>query len=425
MVRPDRVHRQLYVDPEIFDLEVDNIFGRAWLYVGHESQVPKPGDYITTQLARQPVIMARHADGAIHVLHNRCAHHGSLIAADRSGCVPGKFTCMYHGWVFRTDGSLVGVPLADDYEGTDFDPASPAWGLQHVARMHNYRGFVFASLATTGPDFTDFAGSALEGFDIMVDRAPEGVEVAGDCFRVIQHSNWKIFLENMFDNVHPGFVHQAPGRGARAARKTWPEKTEGNLTLELLDLLAGDPTLLRKIEIENFPWGHSHMSGFVSPRGTDDEWRSYEAILTRVHGAERTEQILSRNIHHTMLYPGTVLQPSFQQLRVVRPISVDRTQIDIWLFRLRGAPQVVFRKALAYAIAANSPANMVSADDFETYYRVHQGLRGPGSDWVILSRQAGRDINDGDVIRSRVGSSEASQRNQFHAWRQYMTGMDA
>ncbi|MGH7907454.1 MAG: aromatic ring-hydroxylating dioxygenase subunit alpha [Candidatus Binataceae bacterium] len=419
VIGADRVHRAVYTDPDIFETELDRIFGRAWLYVGHESQIPIPGDYITSQLARQPVIMVRHVDGSIRVLHNRCAHHGSILAADRCGHVEKTFTCMYHGWSFRTDGSLAGVPLPQDYEGTKFDPKDPANGLGAAARVHNYRGFVFASLANDGPDFITFAGAALSGFDNMIDRAPDGVEVAGDCFRVVQQSNWKIFLENMFDNVHTCVVHQSPARGAKAAQQRFAQ-AGGNLSLEIFKMLSHDHAYWRGLEVEAFPYGHCNMSGFVSPRGNDEESRAYEELLRKRHGDEQAEQILSRNIHHTMIYPGAVLQPSFQQLRIVRPLAVNRTQIDIWLFRLKGAPRSTFRKALSYAIAANSPANMVSADDFESYYRVHQGLSSPGSDWVILSREEGRDIVNGEAMRTRTGTSELSQRNQFRAWRRYM-----
>ena len=424
LVQPDRVHRSLYVDPEIFEYEIDRIFGCAWLYVGHESQVPKPGDYITTQLARQPVIMVRHSDGTIRVLHNRCAHHGSMLAGDRCGHVQSVFTCMYHGWTFRTDGSLVGVPVPEDYDGTGFDVRNPRNGLGSVHRVHNHRGFIFASLAEEGPEFTAFAGGALAGFDNMIDRAPDGVEVAGDCYRVIQQSNWKIFLENMFDNVHPRIVHQSSARGAKIAQERYPAGAGNHLNLEIFKLLALDQSFMQRLEIENYPWGHSNMTGFVSPRGQDAESLAYEAKLRERHGAARAEEILSRNFHHTMIYPGAVLQPSFQQLRIVKPLAVDRTQIDIWLFRLKGAPKIVFRKALSYAIGANSPSNMVSADDFESYFRVHQGLRGPGSEWVVLSRQLGRDLVENGTVRTRVGSSEASQRNQFKAWHRYMVEQD-
>lgn len=422
LVEPNRVHRRVYSDPDIFDLEVDRIFGQAWVYVGHDSQVPKPGDYITTKLGRQPVIMARHADGVVRVFHNRCPHHGSMICGDRAGNTGRTFTCMYHGWVFGTDGALLSVPLPEDYDGTPFDCKNGANGLKAIARVRNYRGFVFASLAAEGPSFEAFSGGTIEGIDNMLDRAPEGeVEVAGDCFRIIQQSNWKIFLENMYDNVHPGYVHGASARGARKAMNEFGEQAKNPMSLEILGMLNMDDRFWKSIQLDCFPYGHVLMSGFVSPRRQDAETLAYEASLVARHGQAGMERILSRNIHHAVLYPSFVLQPSFQQLRIVRPISVDRTMLEIYLFRLKGAPKSFFKRALSYSIVANSPANLVSADDLESYWRVQNGLTAPGSDWVLLHRDFGRDRDEAGVTRSRIGTSEIGQRNNFQAWREYMS----
>ncbi len=89
LVEPGRVHRRIYADPDIFELEMERIFGRAWLFVGHASQVPKPGDYVTTELGRQPVIMTRHHDGSVRVLLNRCSHRGAKVVNERRGNVRG------------------------------------------------------------------------------------------------------------------------------------------------------------------------------------------------------------------------------------------------------------------------------------------------------------------------------------------------
>jgi len=100
-VEPDRVHRGVYTDPAIFDIEMDRLFHRVWTYVGHESQVKKPGDYWTVQVGKQPMVMVRHSDGKVHVLYNRCPHRGAMLYGNRSGNVGDAITCSYHSWQFK------------------------------------------------------------------------------------------------------------------------------------------------------------------------------------------------------------------------------------------------------------------------------------------------------------------------------------
>src|SRR5437763_1464477 len=152
-VQPDRVHRALYTDPAIFELELERIFGRAWLVLGHESQVRAVGDYYTTRMGREPVIVARHEDSSVRVLINRCAHRGSMVCAEGRGNVE-RFVCPYHGWSYDRAGELKAVPFSSGYA-----PGKLAGlRLQAAPRIANYRGFIFASLAADGPSLEDFLG---------------------------------------------------------------------------------------------------------------------------------------------------------------------------------------------------------------------------------------------------------------------------
>ena len=119
LIEPGRVHRSVYLDPDIFDLEMERIFGRTWIYVGHASQVPEAGDYFTTRIGRQPVIMCRHKDGEVYVLFNRCSHRGPMVCNLESGNAK-RFECLYHGWAYDTNGDLLAVPMPDGC-APDFD----------------------------------------------------------------------------------------------------------------------------------------------------------------------------------------------------------------------------------------------------------------------------------------------------------------
>ena len=134
------------------------------------------------------------------------------------------------------------------------------------------------------------------------------------------------------------------------------------------------------------------------------------------------EEILGVNIHHVLIYPGLSVQSPLQQLRAVRPLGVDRTLTEIRHFRLKGAPEPIYRRSLAYYNLVNSPATLINADDLENFWKCHQGLASDGGDWVSLARHHGRDIEKKGVVSSgpKMGTSEAPMRNQMKAWAKYM-----
>ncbi|MBB4860311.1 phenylpropionate dioxygenase-like ring-hydroxylating dioxygenase large terminal subunit [Novosphingobium chloroacetimidivorans] len=418
LVEAERVHRRAYVDPEIFELEMDLIFGRSWIYVGHESQIPQAGDYFTTQVGRQPVIMTRHTDGQIYVLENRCPHKGALVCPERAGHSR-PFVCMYHGWSFDGDGALRSVPARSGYEGTSFDPKDPANGLKQLPRVQNHRGFIFASLAADGPDFKTWAGKGLRGLDNLVDRAPAGeVEVIGDCYRTVQNNNWKIFLDNMSDGMHTSFVHNQMAKAAQKTIARTAVRRPGGL--DVAAMLAGEPEQMARMDLVAHPGGHFDMVAFAPPPSGPDA-DQYKASMEAFHGKERAEAILKESYHSVLMFPTLVMQQSLQQMRVIRPISANKTLLEIWVFCLKGAPESFVRRAVTGGNVGNSPSNVVAADDFESYYRVHAGLESPQTDWVLLHRGARQDVPQGSSIKGGDGNSEVCMRNMFHAWRDYMT----
>src|SRR4029078_4308583 len=146
LIKDDRVHRDVYTDAEVFQLEMERLWSRTWIYVGHASQVPNVGDFITVDVAAKPVIMVRHTDGSVRLLMNRCAHKGTKVVSDFSGNAGKTFRCPYHAWTYRLDGTLLNIPLKEGYAGTRLE----AHGLPVVENVETYRGFVFARLAAGG-----------------------------------------------------------------------------------------------------------------------------------------------------------------------------------------------------------------------------------------------------------------------------------
>lgn len=413
LVQPMRVHRSVYSDPALFELELERIFARAWCYVGHESQVAQPGSFLRASIARRPLVVVRNDKGGISVLHNRCGHRGALVVAATTGRVKG-FRCPYHAWTFRTDGSLQAVPCKAGYEGTGFDATDPALGMLPVARVGVYRGFIFASLAADGPELDEFLGPTKSAIDNMLGRAPAGrLEVVGGCFRARQNNNWKIYLENMHDGLHPMIVHQPSIDPAVRGAKAQPPP-DGNSAFALKVIAANGQTYesMASLPVRNFPFGHTEMAAFRSNPATEPEFREYRDQLVAIHGAEQVDQLLSDNRLSTMIYPSGSVQATSLQMRVIIPEAVDRTLIEIWSLRLVGAPESLFHRTIVLANTAHSPSSIIKHDDFGVYARVQAGMAGGGIEWIDYRR----GLND-----PSTSMSEAFIRNQFQAWRAYMT----
>jgi phenylpropionate dioxygenase-like ring-hydroxylating dioxygenase large terminal subunit len=378
--------------------------------------------------------MVRGKDGTIHVLYNRCPHRGNMMCGDRSGNNGEFFLCSYHGWTFDHDGALRSIPMMESgYAGTRFGRDNPDCSMKKAPRVERYRGFVFASLAAHGPSLLEFLGESKIAFDDMCDRAPAGeVEIVPNCFRIIQRSNWKIFLENQLDALHPSVTHQSTGRAAHEVEQAIEGKARrgaapGAAPLSYHMLSAFATVTIDKwdaFQTLNYRHGHCTLTGYMGLRPQDPDTLAYDKIMIKAYGRKRFEEIVGVNIHHVLIYPGLSVQSALQQLRAVRPLGVDRTLTEIWHFRLKGAPEPIYRRSLAYYNLVNSPATLVNADDLENFWKCHQGLASDGGDWVSFGRHHGRDIEKNGVIETApdMGTSEAPMRNQMKAWVQYMQG---
>lgn len=420
LIQSDRVHKSVYTDVELFDMEMDRIFGNAWIFIGHESQIPELGDYHRALMGRDEVFMIRGQDGAIHVLYNRCPHKGAKFVSLPSGNAGRVLHCPFHGWNFRCDGRLLGVPERNGYKGTRLDLKDTEYSIHRVARQESYRGFVFASRARQGLSLQNFLGEAALTLDNFCDRAPAGaVEVAGGVFRVWQRSNWKIFLENLNDTSHPMVTHESSVNGAREAYKSLPEGVPMPFRLHVIEGNGEPYDFWKALELVAFDNGHSYMGAIFKPP-SDSISLEYQAALESAVGPARAAEILSVQRHNSIIYPSCSPHTSFQQLRVVRPIAVDRTLVEIYTFRLKGAPEALFRRTIAFANVTNSPSSNVMPDDIEVYERVQRGLMNDGGDWVSLHREAGRERRDGGHYVAG-GLSELPMRNQYRAWKAYMT----
>ena len=422
LVRPSEVHRDVYTNPEVFALEMKHLFAQTWVFVGHDSQCPKKGDYITTTVGNQPVIMVRHTDDQIHVLYNRCPHKGTKIAIDPAGNTGKFFRCPYHAWSFKTDGCLLAIPMKKGYDGTGLEKSEAASGMKAVGAVHNYRGFVFARLSDEGISFEEFFGNSLSSIDNMVDRSPVGrLEVAGPPLRYMHHCNWKMLVENQTDTCHPMVAHES---SAGTAVKIWeemekPEGMEKPMAMEVIAPFMSPYEFMDSMGIRVWPNGHGHTGVNVSIHSDYSAIPGYFEQMIEAYGEERAKAILGENRHNTVYFPNIMIKGPIQQLRVFHPIAADKTLVETWIYRLVDAPDKLLERTAMYNRLINAPTSMVGHDDLEMYERAQEGLLSDGLEWVNVMRLHAEDEEE-DVELVEPGTTERQMRNQFAAWRKFM-----
>lgn len=425
-IQPGRVHRRLYSDPEIFELEMQRIFGTAWIYIGHESQVKNPGDYFATQLGRKAVVMVRDKDGTINVVHNQCAHRGAMVVATEKGNAP-EFTCCYHGWTYHLDGKLKAVPLNHGYP-RDFDPSNPKTSMRKVPRVKSYRGFIFASEAADGPSLEESLGHMLTSLDDMVDRAPDGeLEAAGGTFKHAYDANWKIYFENLCDAAHPIFTHRSSIEAAQKQSDDVHSDGTGEIAIRQMRQNGAPYSFWEsQVGIWTYPNGHSYLGDYHDDSKLvaalkDPTFREYIAALEKKKGKAEVKRILEVRRWNSNIYPNVSLMSQFQQLRVVHPISVNRTVVHTYNFRMKGAPEQMFRNTIAFANIVNGTGSLVLTDDLEIYNRIDIGIASQGTEWLQIGRGYSSDVPDVHGGRKGLNStSEVYIRNMFDAWLGYM-----
>jgi phenylpropionate dioxygenase-like ring-hydroxylating dioxygenase large terminal subunit len=418
LVRDAQVHRDVYTNSEIFALEMERLFAKTWIYVGHDSQVPNAGDYFTTTIGSQPVVMVRHEDGAVHVLYNRCPHKGTRIASETCGNTGRFFRCPYHAWSFRTDGSPAALPLPSGYEGTGFEQSAAARGMTPVRHVHNHRGFVFAKMADSGVSFEEYFGDSLSSIDNMVDRSPAGrLEVAGGVLRYMHNCNWKMLVENQTDTCHPMVAHMSSAGTAVELWKRAGEPMPRPMAVEIFAPFIAAYEFYEKMGIRTWDNGHGHTGVSHSIHSDYSAVPGYFDQMVAAYGEQRAKAILDESRHNTVYFPNLMVKGPIQLLRLFKPLAADRTLVESWTFRLVDAPDLLLERTLVYNRLINAPTSVVGHDDVEMYERAQEGLLADANPWVSLHRlyQPGEP-----PIAVDNGTTERQMRNQFRAWARYM-----
>ncbi len=418
LVQDSRVHRRIYLEQEIFDLEMERIFESNWVFVGHESEVAETGDYKTVPIGTQPAIMTRDEHGDIHLLMNRCMHRGSTICQEHRGN-SSAFRCWYHGWTYNNKGDLIGVPYADGY-GSTFDRSK--FSLIKAARVESYRGLVFASLSPDVERLTDYLANAKHYIDLFMDLSPAGeVEARSGVHKYGYDGNWKFQMENGVDGYHPNFVHQAffETQGKGLGRKVMQLFT-GNSDFESKDLGNGHAILDMAPKHRSGKGPVSNLLRGATSQASSD---AYVSDMTRRYGEVRTAQIFAASNVNLAIFPNLLIIGV--QLRMTIPVRAKRTDVHLLPTTLKGVPDEINVARLRAHEAFYGSAGGGAPDDVEMFNRCSDGLRVKGAEWLELSRGIERERAADDGIMVGHITDETPQRAFYRRWKALMCGIVA
>jgi phenylpropionate dioxygenase-like ring-hydroxylating dioxygenase large terminal subunit len=404
LVQDDRIHASLYTDPRVFADEMERIFHRGWVFVGHETEIPRPGDYVTRHVASEPVVMVRGSDGSLSVLINRCRHRGTMVCQAERGSVR-TLTCPYHGWTYDLRGELLGVPYPGGYAGFD----KSAYGLARAARVSTYRGFVFASLSADGISLREHLGSATKLIDRSCDLSPVGeIELTAGWVKHRCAANWKMLPENDSDGYHLGFVHRAMFQTIRSQYQR----------------VVGDEKTIKAVVRD---WGNGHIEIDWSP-GYEDlfEWfggasgdavAGYVAALERRDGTETARRRFREGPAHALIFPNLFLGET--NIAIVQPVGVEECVHWHTPMFLKGVPEFNGR-LLRMAEAGMGPASFLMPDDLIVAGRNQLGLHAQTTPWLLLGRGLHRETVDAE---GRTVSHVTDETTNRGFWRHYRTVM--
>ncbi len=196
--------KRIFWDPDLYQIEIDRIFARSWLFLTHESEIPKPGDFFCTYMGEDPVIVTRTRSGELRAFLNTCMHRGNQLCQAEAGNTR-AFTCSYHGWSFDLDGTLATVPLEADAYHNLIDKTQ--LGLRRVPKVESFGGFVFGCFDPEAPSLRDYLGDMAWYLETFTAR---GAELIGPPLKSVLHCNWKVPAENFIcDSYHIGWTHAA------------------------------------------------------------------------------------------------------------------------------------------------------------------------------------------------------------------------
>ncbi|MPZ15350.1 MAG: Rieske 2Fe-2S domain-containing protein [Chloroflexi bacterium] len=416
-----QISREIYVNDDVYRQEQEQIFARAWLFVGHETLVPNPGDFFQSRMGEEDVLLVRDRKGQIHVFLNTCRHRGMKVCRYDDGNTL-VFTCPFHGWTYGTDGQLVAVPNEESTYHGELDKA--AWGLHEVAQLCNFYGSIWATWDAGAPSFEDYLGPFSEGIRRCFqssDGRDNGVEVFKPPYKWYIPTNWKLPAFSFDgDMAHGAMTHQSintaaigpqgelGGGGRHGLRAAFP-KTEYEFCSAELGHGGHNP-------IFELPGVPPYVETWQTAPGVDDYYRR-----TR---EEQAKRFADQYLHGGggCVWPNAIVQP--QRILLKHPAGVGRT--ESWrLYPVdKDAPKLVKDAQRRYMMRYGGPAGLTESDDMENWNYASRASLGtiarrlPYNFQMGLGHAFSDDRVPGITLNNRT--AEENQRARLRRWVEFM-----
>jgi phenylpropionate dioxygenase-like ring-hydroxylating dioxygenase large terminal subunit len=404
--------RAMFVDPEWFAKELEHVFAHSWLLIGHDSEVPNAGDYVTRRMGTDPVILVRDESGDLYVLLNSCQHRGTQLCKASFGNTA-HFRCGYHGWLYGNDGRLKGVPsvkkvYADEYFAKE-DCTLPR------ARVALYHGLVYATWDEQLAPFEDSLGDLRWYLDALFDIAPGGWEVFGPPARYLMQGNWKLPVDNLgMDGYHLATAHKTMYEAGFLGRASTTESVVQGHTMATPE--ANTLRVVHPILDADDPL----YFGFP-----EDRWPSITEGLT----ADQREFLDSSAVVHGQVFPNSGYikvalftsgdprdkQTAFLQWRLYNPIDVNTTEGVHWCLVPRDYPDEWKRESYKFATRTHSGGAVFEGDDLENFSRIQHvsvGTRTRRTPWNL---SIGLGVEAEDHMKRWPGPGPVEPKNYNEA----------
>jgi p-cumate 2,3-dioxygenase alpha subunit len=389
-----RVKRTAMTDDVIWQQERDRIFNHCWLYVGHDSEIETPGDFVRRQIAGRPLVLVRGKDERVRALVNSCTHRGARICRQDSGNAT-SFQCFYHAWTFSTDGDLAGVPDREGYaEGVDLKSLA----LRQVPRLECYRDFWFVAFDPAIESLSDYLAGAKEYIDLVADQAQEGMRILPGTHKYACNANWKLMVENSIDGYHGAPLHQTyfafltsqgDDDGAKALRTAEARAYDLGNGHAVVDYPAPFPRAIAR-------W-HPIFGEEAKPQIAE-----IRADLERRHGPQRAYR-MAETCRNLLIYPNLLLlDVAGLTVRSVWPVRPDYMELTGWALAPREeGPERLQRRLEGFNLFLG-PGGLATPDDVEALEACQEGFAASREDYSDISRGMHRDPGTVDELQMRA-----------------------